>query len=121
MPQRMPRDPDGTSMNARTSQWRGYSSTGAYGLVRQVTTGVNQFTFQEIWFRGKGPGLISTEGRGTFTPSTNINIYEYKSPPGVVVVRTREAADDMQTEDTVLASTLALFKPGETITYTLRP
>ena len=121
LPERMPRDPVGTAVNARTSQWRGYSSTGAYGLVRQVTTGVNAFSFQEIWFRGKGSGVVSTVGKATYTPSTQINIYEYSSPAGVVVARTRELNDSMQTEDTVLASTMPLFKVGETITYTLRP
>jgi len=121
LPQRMPRDPPGTAINASTSHWRGYSSTGAYGIVRQVTTAENRFTFKETWFRGKGDGAVITVGKGTFEPSTQINIYEYSQPKGVVVVRTREVKDDMQTEDTVLATTLPLFKVGETITYTLRP
>ena len=121
LPQRMPRDPPGTALNASTSQWRGYSSTGAYGIVRQVTTGENRFTFQENWFRGKGKGLVNTVGQGTFEPQTSINIYEYSKPKGVVVVRTREVKEESVTEDTVLASTIPLFKVGEKITYTLRP
>ena len=121
LPQRMPRDPPGTALNASTSHWRGYSSTGAYGIVRQVTTGENRFTFQETWFRGKGDGMVNTVGHGTFEPQTNINIYEYSKPKGVVVVRTREVKEESVTEDTVLATTIPLFKVGEKITYTLRP
>jgi len=121
LPQRMPRDPPGTALNASTSHWRGYSSTGAYGIVRQVTTAENQYTFKETWFRGKGRGMVETDGKGTYQPSTQINIYEYSQPKGVVVVRTSEGKDDMQTVDTVLATTIPLFKVGETITYTLRP
>ena len=121
LPQRMPRDPPGTALNASTSHWRGYSSTGAYGIVRQVTTGENRFTFQETWFRGKGDGMVNTVGEGTFEPKTSINIYAYSKPKGVVVVRTREVKEESVTEDTVLATTIPLFKVGEKITYTLRP
>ena len=121
LPQRMPRDPHGTALNASTSHWRGYSSTGAYGIVRQVTTGLNRFTFQETWFRGKGDGMVNTVGHGTYEPQTSINIYEYTQPKGVVVVRTREVKEESVTEDTVLATTIPLFKVGETLTYTLRP
>ena len=121
LPQRMPRDPPGTALNASTSHWRGYSSTGAYGIVRQVTTGENRFTFQETWFRGKGDGMVNTVGLGTYEPQTDINIYEYSKPKGVVVVRTREVKEESVTEDTVLATTIPLFKVGEKITYTLRP
>ena len=121
LPQRMPRDPPGTALNASTSHWRGNSSTGAYGIVRQVTTGENRFTFKETWFSGKGQGAVITVGSGTYEPQTNINIYEYSQPKGVVVVRTRELKEESITEDTVLATTIPLFKVGETITYTLRP
>jgi hypothetical protein len=38
-----------------------------------------------------------------------------------VVVRTSEGHEALSTEDEVLASTLPQFKPGERITYTLRP
>ena len=117
----MPRDPAGTALNASTSHWRGYSTSGAYGIVRQVTTAPNRFTFHETWFRGKGKGLVETIGQGTFEPQTDINIYEYSKPPGVVVVRTREVKEESVTEDTVLATTIPLFKVGERITYTLRP
>ena len=121
LPQRMPRDPPGTALNASTSHWRGYSSTGAYGILRQVSTAENHFTFKETWFRGKGAANVITMGKGTYEPSTQLNIYEYSQPPGVVVVRTREVKEESVTEDTVLATTIPLFKVGETITYTLRP
>lgn len=121
LPRRMPRDPQGTAFNASTSHWRGTSSTGAYGIIRQVTTGPNRFSFHEIWFRGKGNGLVETIGQGVYEPSTAINIYEYSQPKGVVVVRTRELKEESVTEDTVLATTIPLFKVGESITYTLRP
>ena len=65
--------------------------------------------------------MVTTIGQGTFEPSTNINIYDYSQPKGVVVVRTREGKDTLQTVDTVIATTIPLFKVGETITYTLRP
>ena len=119
LPSRLAQDPKGTSLNASTSYWRGVSSTGALGTVRQVTTGKNRFAFKEIWAKGKGKGSMATIGVGTYEPSTNINIYEYGEPKGVVVVKTREWSDNATTEDTVLASTLGIFSPGERITYTL--
>ena len=70
---------------------------------------------------GKGDGMVNTVGQGTFEPQTDINIYEYSKPKGVVVVRTREVKEESVTEDTVLATTIPLFKVGEKITYTLRP
>ena len=121
LPGRLRTDPPGTAFNATTSRWYGLSSTGAYGNVRQVTTGVNQFSFKETWFRGKGNKPFVTVGTGSYTPSTGINIYEYSQPPGVVVVRTEEGQEALSTEDEVLASTLPQFQPGERITYTLRP
>jgi hypothetical protein len=121
LPGRLRTDPPGTAFNATTSRWYGLSSTGAYGNVRQVTTGVNQFSFKETWFRGKGNKPFVTVGKGSYTPSTGINIYEYSQPPGVVVVRTEEGHEALSTEDEVLASTLPQFQPGERITYTLRP
>ena len=72
-------------------------------------------------FRSKGDGMVNTVGEGTFEPKTSINIYEYSKPKGVVVVRTREVKEESVTEDTVLATTIPLFKVGEKITYTLRP
>jgi hypothetical protein len=60
-------------------------------------------------------------GRGTYEPSTGINVYEYSQPKGVVVVSTREGDEQFSTEDKVLVSTLPQFKAGETITYSLRP
>lgn len=121
LPGRLRTDPPGTAFNATTSRWYGLSSTGAYGNVRQVTTGVNQFSFKETWFRGKGNKPFVTVGKGSYTPSTGINIDEYSQPPGVVVVRTEEGHEALSTEDEVLASTLPQFQPGERITYTLRP
>lgn len=121
LPGRLRTDPPGTAFNAHSSRWQGQSSTGAYGLVRQVTTAPNQFSFKETWFRGKAKGSLVTIGKGTYESSTGINIYEYSQPPGVVVVRTDEGHEELSTEDTVLASTLPQFKPGERITYTLRP
>lgn len=50
---------------------------------------------------------------------THINIYRYSEPPGVVVVRTEETREDLESLDTVLASTLPIFQVGERITYNL--
>ena len=119
LPARMPRDPQGTALNASSSSWRGVSSTGAYSLVEQVTTAENQYSFKETWCRGKGPDSVTTRGKGVYEPSTQINIYQYSDPPGIVVVRTRETKEAMETEDTVLASTIPMFKAGEKITYSL--
>ena len=121
LPGRLRTDPPGTALNTSSSSWYGHSSTGAYSNVRQVTTGLNQFSFKETWFRGKGNQPVVTLGKGTYEPSTAINIYEYSQPPGVVVVKTSEGKEELSTEDKVLATTIPLFKPGEVITYTLRP
>jgi hypothetical protein len=121
LPGRLRTDPPGTALNTSSSRWYGHSSTGAYSSVRQVTTGLNQFSFKETWFRGKGTQPVVTVGKGTYEPSTEINIYEYSQPPGVVVVKTSEGKEELSTQDKVLATTLPLFKPGEVITYTLRP
>ncbi|MEY3750652.1 MAG: hypothetical protein RLZZ631_669 [Cyanobacteriota bacterium] len=121
LPGRLRTDPPGTAFNTHSSRWYGSSSTGAYSTVRQVTTGLHQFSFKETWFRGKGSQPLVTLGKGSYTPATGINIYEYSQPPGVVVVRTAEGHEALSTEDEVLASTLPQFKPGERITYTLRP
>lgn len=122
LPERLPRDPDGTALNASTSRWRGLSSTGAYSIVRQVTTGTNRFSFRETWFRGKGERTLVTVGSGTYEPKTQINVYAYTQPGnGIVVVRTREIKEERITEDTVLSSGLPIFEVGETITYTLMP
>ncbi|MFM2174476.1 MAG: hypothetical protein RLZZ54_2403 [Cyanobacteriota bacterium] len=118
---RLRTDPPGTALNAKSSRWQGLSSTGAYSSVRQVTTGVNQFSFKETWFRGKGSQPLVTIGRGTYEPSTGINVYEYSQPKGVVVVSTHEGEEQFTAEDKVLASTLPQFNAGETITYSLRP
>jgi hypothetical protein len=121
LPGRLRTDPPGTALNTSSSRWYGQSSTGAYSSVRQVTTGLNQFSFKETWFRGKGSQPFVTIGKGSYTPSSGINIYEYSQPPGVVVVRTSEGHEALSTQDDVLASTLPHFQPGERITYTLRP
>lgn len=122
LPQRLPRDPDGTAFNASTSRWRGHSSTGAYSIVRQVTTGPNRFSFKETWFRGKGQGAVITLGNGRYEPKTQINVYNYTQPSaGIVVVRTRDIKEQLITEDTVLSSNLPIFAVGETITYSLMP
>ena len=119
LPARMPRDPQGTAFNTSSSTWRGISSAGGYSLVRQVTTAENRFSFQETWYRGKGPDSVNTSGVGSYEPSTQINIYQYSQPKGVVVVRMVETKQARETEDTVLATTIPLFKVGEKITYTL--
>jgi hypothetical protein len=121
LPGRLRTDPPGTALNTSSSRWYGLSSTGAYSNVRQVTTGLHQFSFKETWFRGKGSQPLVTVGKGSYTPATGINIYQYSQPSGVVVVRTSEGHEALSTEDEVLASTLPQFKPGERITYTLRP
>ena len=121
LPGRLRTDPPGTALNTSSSRWYGVSSTGAYSNVRQVTTGLHQFSFKETWFRGKGSQPLVTVGKGSYTPATGINIYQYSQPSGVVVVRTSEGHEALSTEDEVLASTLPQFKPGERITYTLRP
>ena len=121
LPGRLRTDPPGTALNTSSSRWYGVSSTGSYSNVRQVTTGLHQFSFKETWFRGKGSKPLVTIGKGSYTPATGLNIYQYSQPPGVVVVRTSEGQEALSTEDEVLASTLPQFQPGERITYTLRP
>jgi len=78
---------------------------------------VNTFDFEETWIHGKGPKWVVTTGKGTYEATTGLNIYEYSKPKGVVVVRTEEGRDEQSTKDIVVATTLPLFKPGETITY----
>ena len=121
LPGRLRTDPPGTALNASSSRWIASSSSGAYGEVRQVATGLNRFSFKETWNHGKASEPIETSGKGSYEPSNQINIYEYSQPAGVVVVRTKEGKDAGTTEDTVLATTIPLFKVGETITYTLKP
>jgi hypothetical protein len=108
-------DPEGTALNATSSLWMGISSNGSTSRVRQVSTGPNQFQFMETWY--VGGKIILTEGTGQYEPSTKTNIYAYTKPPGTVVVRTEEQTEDGTTIDTVLNSTISLFKAGETIRY----
>jgi hypothetical protein len=119
LPGRLRTDPPGTAFNATTSRWRVSSSTGAYGITRQVSTGLNRFAFTETWFAGKQK--LTAVGAASYEPTTQINIYQYSKPPGVVVARTQEGYEELMTEDTVLASTLPQFKVGEKLTYSLRP
>jgi hypothetical protein len=98
---------------------RGNSSDGAYSRVDQVSTGKNSFAFTETWYK-KGPKPIKTSGSGRFEASNNTNIYIYSKPKGVVVVRTEESPDEISTVDTVINTTIPLFKVGEQITYTVR-
>jgi hypothetical protein len=114
---RLRTDPPGTAFNVSTSRWSSLSSTGAYGFIKQEATSVNTFDFEETWIHGKGPKWVVTIGKGTYEPTTGLNIYEYSKPKGVVVVRTEEGRDEQSTKDIVVATTLPLFKPGETITY----
>lgn len=118
---RLRTDPPGTALNASTSRWSSLSSTGAYGFIKQVSTGINTFEFEETWIHGKGAKWVATTGKGTYEPSTGLNIYEYTKPKGIVVVRTEEGREELSTKDTILATTIGLFKPGETITYYMRP
>ena len=111
-------DPEGTALNASTSLWMGVSSNGSTSRVRQVSTGPNQFQFTETWYvNGR---IINTEGNGKFEPRSNINIYSYTQPQGVVVVETADQNQEGKTVDTVLNSTIDLFKAGDTLTYTKR-
>jgi len=98
---------------------RGNSSDGSYSRVDQVSTGKNSFAFTETWYK-KGPKPIKTSGSGRFEASNNTNIYIYSKPKGVVVVRTEESPDEISTVDTVINTTISLFKVGEQITYTVR-
>jgi hypothetical protein len=111
-------DAEGTALNASTSLWLGVSSNGSTSRVRQVSTGPNQFEFTETWY--VGGKIIYTEGRGKYEPKSETNIYSYTKPEGVVVVKTTEEEEDRKTIDTVLNSTIDLFRPGEKIIYTKR-
>ncbi|MFM7314264.1 MAG: hypothetical protein ACKO0M_14070 [Cyanobium sp.] len=119
LPMRLRKDPTGTMPNASTSRWRGTSSDGTHSRVRQVATGPNTFSFSEDWYEGsKVLDSIHTVGTGRYEPSTQTNIYTYTKPvAGVVVVRTEDNDDGISTRDTVINSTLPLFKVGEVITY----
>jgi hypothetical protein len=108
-------DPEGTPLNASSSLWYGVSSNGSTSRVRQVSTGPNQFQFMETWYMGGK--IILTEGTGYYEPSSQTNIYSYTKPQGIVVVKTEEEAGEGTTTDTVLNSTISLFKTGETIRY----
>ncbi|MCP9905904.1 hypothetical protein KBY72_01735 [Cyanobium sp. BA5m-21] len=113
------KDDPTSSLNTKTSKWRGNSSDGSYSRVDQVSTGKNSFAFTEAWYK-KGPKPIKTSGSGRFEASKSTNIYTYSTPPGVVVVRTKESADETSMVDTVVNTTIPLFKVGEQITYTVR-
>lgn len=120
LPMRLREDPAGTAANASTSRWRGRSSDGTFSRVRQVATGPNSFSFSEDWYEGsKVLSSIHTVGTGRYEPSTRTNIYTYSKPQaGVVVVRTEDSNDGLSTTDTVINSTLPMFRVGETIVYT---
>ena len=113
------KDDPASALNTKTSKWRGNSADGSYSRVDQVSTGKNSFVFTEIWYK-KGPKPIKTSGSGRFEASNSTNIYTYSNPPGVVVVRTDESPDEISTVDTVINTTIPLFKVGEQITYTVR-
>ena len=113
------KDDPASSLNTKTSKWRGNSSDGSYSRVDQVSTGKNSFTFTETWYK-KGPKPIKTSGSGRFEASKSTNIYTYSTPSGVVLVRTKESADETSMVDTVVNTTIPLFKVGEQITYTVR-
>lgn len=112
-------DDPASALNTKTSKWRGRSSDGSYSSLRQVSTGKNSFVFTETWYK-KGPKSIETTGSGRYEASNGTNIYTYSKPPGVVVVRTDESPDEISTVDTVINTTIPLFKVGEQITYTVR-
>lgn len=113
------RDDPASALNTRTSKWRGTSTDGSYSHVEQVSTGKNSFAFNETWYK-KGPKPIKTSGTGRYEESNGTNIYNYTNPPGIVVVRTDESPDEISTVDTVLNTTIPLFKVGEQISYTVR-
>jgi hypothetical protein len=113
------RDDPASALNTRTSKWRGNSSDGSYSHVEQVSTGKNSFVFSETWYK-KGPKPIKTSGSGRYEESNSTNIYTYTTTPGVVVVRTDESPDKISTVDTVINTTIPLFKVGEQISYTVR-
>ncbi len=113
------RDDPAFALNTRTSKWRGNSSDGSYSHVEQVSTGKNSFVFSETWYK-KGPKPIKTSGSGRYEESNSTNIYTTTTTPGVVVVRTDESPDEISTVDTVINTTIPLFKVGEQISYTVR-
>ena len=113
------KDDPASALNAKTSKWRGNSSDGSYSRVDQVSTGKNSLAFTETWHK-KGHEPIKTSGSGRFKASNSTNIYTYSKPSGVVVVRTDESPDEISTVDTVINTTIPLFKVGEQITYTVR-
>ena len=113
------KDDPASSLNTKTSKWRGNSSDGSYSRVDQVSTGKNSFAFTETWYK-KGPKPIKTSGSGRFEASNSTNIYTYSTPSGVVLVRTKESDDETSMVDTVVNTTIPLFKVGEQITYTVR-
>ncbi|MCF8140705.1 MAG: hypothetical protein K9J75_06330 [Cyanobium usitatum Tobar12.5m-G36] len=113
------KDDPASSLNTKTSKWRGNSSDGSYSRVDQVSTGKNSFAFTETWYK-KGPKPIKTSGSGRFEASNSTNIYTYSTPSGVVLVRTEESDDETSMVDTVVNTTIPLFKVGEKITYTVR-
>jgi hypothetical protein len=113
------RDDPASALNTRTSKWRGNSSDGSYSHVEQVSTGKNSFVFSETWYK-KGPKPIKTSGSGRYEESNSTNIYTTTTTPGVVVVRTDESPDEISTVDTVINTTIPLFKVGEQISYTVR-
>ena len=108
-------DPEGTALNASSSLWLGSSSNGSTSRVRQVSTGPNQFQFMETWY--VGGKIILTEGTGQYEPSSKMNIYQYTKPKGIVVVKTEEQPAEGTTTDTVINSTIPLFKVGDRIIY----
>ena len=108
-----------TPFTIRTLILRGRSSNGTYSNVRQVNTGPNSFSFVETWFLGGGK-TMQTAGHGHYEPSTLTSIYTYTKPVGVVVVSTKDGEEKLSTVDTVLNSTIPLFKSGDKITYELR-
>ena len=113
------KDYPASALNTKTSKWRGNSSDGSYSRVDQVSTDKNSFVFTETWYK-KGPKPIKTSGSCHFEASNSTNIYTYSNPSGVVVVRTDESPDEISTVDTVINTTIPLFKVGEQITYTVR-
>lgn len=113
------RDDPTSALNAKTSKWRGSSSDGSHSIIQQISTGKNSFVFTETWYK-KGPKPIATAGSGHYEESNGTNIYTYTKPQGVVVVRTDESPDEISTVDTVINTTIPLFKVGEQITYSVR-
>ena len=112
-------DDPASALNTKTSKWGGSSSDGSYSSLKQVSTGKKSFVFTETCYK-KGPEPIETTGSGRYEDSNGTNIYTYTKPQGVVVVRTEESLDEISTMDTVINTTIPLFKVGEQVTYTVR-